>query len=595
MKKINREFTGRPTWLAVPPWLILGSVLVLAPLFLYMTLETLHRQRENAFRLLSEKGAALIRSFEAGTRTGMMGMGWGDPKLQRLLVETARQPDILYLMVTDDKGTILAHSDVSQIGNPALKDLDFLQAAQLQEVQWQQTTLPDGLSVFEVFRGFQPVKAFAGRHHGPGPRMRHPEEARDRPFPRLEGPQPEEDRAIFVGLDLKSIEQARQEDERHTIIMAAILLLVGFAGVFSLLLAQAYRSTRSSLSKVQAFSHQVVTHIPVGLVAVDRSGTVVSLNQAANGLLHKTPSEAVGLKADQVLPTPLCEILNKALSGEAFMESEMECCVGQDRTLAMEVMGTPLRDEKGSVTGGLLLVRDLAEIKSLKREIERNQRLASIGKLAAGVAHEIRNPLSSIKGFATYFRDRYRNVPEDVQTAEVMIKEVDRLNRVISQLLEFARPLNIHKEWVASEDLINHGLRMLRTALDAKGIQIRLSLDPSIQALFVDKDRMSQVLLNLLLNGVEAMEPFGVLTIETRQRKEDGALVLSVTDTGRGISPEDLPHVFDPYFTTRPGGTGLGLAIVHNIVKAHQGEVRVESWPGKGTSVDIYLPAKEAS
>ena len=164
ISKVSKRY-----WIGIPPWIIIGAVLILAPIFVFMTLENIHRQKENTTMLLVEKGAALIRSFEAGARTGMMGMmgmSRGGFRLQKLLMETAQQPDIVYLIVTNSKGVILAHDDPKKIGETYGKDLDLDRISSAEEVAWRQVSNPDGADTFEVFRRFSPTgRRFRG-HHG---------------------------------------------------------------------------------------------------------------------------------------------------------------------------------------------------------------------------------------------------------------------------------------------------------------------------------------------------------------------------------------------------------------------------------------------
>ena len=261
----------------------------------------------------------------------------------------------------------------------------------------------------------------------------------------------------------------------------------------------------------------------------------------------------------------------------------------------MEVSVSSLAGEDGSSWGQVILFRDMTEVQDLKREIEKSHRLASLGRLAAGVAHEIRNPLSSIKGFATYFKERYRDNPDDQRTAEIMIQEVDRLNRVIGQLLEFARPVAIEKKPTSLHTLIHHSLRMVERQAQEKGITIRKDLSPLVDRVSVDADRINQVLLNLYLNAIEAMEKGGALSVVLGRDSDQKRVKIIVSDTGVGIEEKDLQHIFDPYFTTRQSGTGLGLAIVHNIIESHMGEVRVQSQVGTGTSIIIFLPDSAGS
>jgi two-component system, NtrC family, sensor histidine kinase HydH len=208
------------------------------------------------------------------------------------------------------------------------------------------------------------------------------------------------------------------------------------------------------------------------------------------------------------------------------------------------------------------------------------------------VAHEIRNPLSSLKGFATYFRQRYGEVPDDVKVADIMIQEVDRLNRVITELLEFSRPMELKRKATDLAGLARHVLRTVEGQAREKGITVKADLSPGFPEAFIDSDRMTQVFLNLFLNALAAMDRGGVLSVNVT-RHDEGSLRVSVTDTGAGIRKGDIGRVFDPYYTTKPSGTGLGLAIVHRIVEAHGGEIRLESEPGKGTTFTILLPAEQ--
>jgi two-component system sensor histidine kinase HydH len=198
--------------------------------------------------------------------------------------------------------------------------------------------------------------------------------------------------------------------------------------------------------------------------------------------------------------------------------------------------------------------------------------------------------LSSIKGFATYFKERYRENPQDAQTAAIMIQEVDRLNRVVSQLLEFARPVNILPRPTAIAALIKDSLKLIETPAREKSIVLAVEDRSTAAEARLDADRLNQVLLNLYLNAVEAMAPGGTLTVRVADLKGAPGIEIRVSDTGGGIRPEDLSHVFDPYFTTKPAGTGLGLAIAHNIMETMGGDITVASRPGAGTTFTLRVP-----
>jgi two-component system, NtrC family, sensor histidine kinase HydH len=217
-------------WTRIPPWIFIGAVMVLLPLFGYMTYETIERQKKNSVQLLMEKGAALIRAFEAGTRTGVMGTQWNGFQLQRLLTETAQQPDIDYLLVTDIRGRIIAHNNPAQLGKTHGQRWDISQIIQSQSVLGREETLPNGQKVFEVTSRFMPS--------GPPIGMGH-RELLERFQALLDGLKiaPSEAWIIFIGLNMQSVEKARKEDMVHAIIMGAILLLIGFSGIVFLFLA----------------------------------------------------------------------------------------------------------------------------------------------------------------------------------------------------------------------------------------------------------------------------------------------------------------------------------------------------------------------
>ena len=227
------------------------------------------------------------------------------------------------------------------------------------------------------------------------------------------------------------------------------------------------------------------------------------------------------------------------------------------------------------------------KVAGLQAEVARQERLAAMGTLAAGVAHEIRNPLSSIKGFATYFRGKFEPGGKDHELAEIMIGEADRLNRVVSELLELTRPTELRPSATVPADLLSHAARLVEDDCRARGIAVRTSFVDT-GTVPMDFDKMLQAVLNLLLNAVQAMPDGGTLSISSRTVKD--RLELRVADTGHGIPRESLDRVFDPYFTTKNQGTGLGLATVRTIVEAHGGRVRVASEPGRGTEITLDLP-----
>lgn len=590
-----KEKMRKTGWFRIPPWILVGSAVILAPILVFWTHENLSREKRFVTEMMLEKGAALIRSFEAGTRTGMMGMMGmhrGEFRLQRLLMETARQPDIVSLIVTDTKGTILADNNPAMIGKSYGSALDLKRISHSRQVEWRKVKGRNGVPIFEVFRGFLPnrerlrgakqmtlcnplCQSFMDDGHHAG----------------TEGTRIGD--IIFVDLDMKSVEAVRKADSLHSIIMGLILFLIGFVGIFFLFLTQAYRTAKKTLTRVMAFSDSVVENMPIGLLFIDADGKVVSFNQSAEAVLSMSSTEVLGRHAHEVLPREFHSLVVQCKSQTRIIEKEIDCPLENGALVPLDIIVSPLQGDNDSFLGYIVLFRDLSEIQNLKSEVERSRRLASLGKLAAGIAHEIRNPLSSIKGFATYFKERYKDVPADQETADIMIQEVERLNRVIGQLQEFARPVNIEKRPTDIMKLIQQSLRLVEGDALQREIRVHLEGPPSMDNVTLDPDRIKQVLLNLYLNALEAMGKGGTLTVMVRGEKP-GMVEIEIRDTGEGITKEDLAHVFDPYFTRKPSGTGLGLAIVHKIMESHRGEIHIESTVGKGTKVILSFPIKGA-
>ncbi|HBT5957652.1 TPA: two-component system sensor histidine kinase ZraS, partial [Klebsiella pneumoniae] len=227
--------------------------------------------------------------------------------------------------------------------------------------------------------------------------------------------------------------------------------------------------------------------------------------------------------------------------------------------------------------------------KQLLEAMARKEKLVALGHLAAGVAHEIRNPLSSIKGLAKYFAERTSPGGESHQLAQVMAKEADRLNRVVSELLELVRPAHLNYQTVDINALIRHSLQLVSQDAQSRGIALQFTPRPELTTISADPDRLNQVLLNLYLNAMQAIGRDGIIRVSASEADRQRVKIV-VTDSGKGMSDEELQAIFTPYFTTKADGTGLGLAVVQNIIEQHGGTIRAESQPGAGAIFTLWLP-----
>lgn len=570
--------------LKTSPWIILGATAILIGVVLALALQNTRRDRRYLTEMLSTKGAALIRAVEAGTRTGMR-MMWGGAQVQRLLEETAQLPDVLYMAIVAPDGTALAHSDPARIGNAFRADRRIIHLGPEFEENWEMVTLDDGRAAFEVHRHFRPLPTGM---HGRGRTLGI------MPPPGIEGapewldPQKGRQLLIVIGLDVSPIEKMIHANIRNTVILSVILLLLGVAGFAALFWMYSYRAARRSLQDTSAFADEVVAHLPVGLIAVDPHGRIAFFNAAAGQIAGIDPAQALNQMPERVLPPHLCGLKSILDRGVAIREREMVCDF-TGRAVPVSVSGTRIVNAAGQLVGHILILRDLAQVKQLQAEIRRQEKLAALGGLAAGVAHEIRNPLSSIKGLATYFAGKFEAGSEERSLAQVMTQEVDRLNRVISELLEFARPADLNRSARDINPLLRHCLTLVGQDAAQKGIALHDDLAEGLCLAWIDPDRLSQCLLNLYINAIEAMGRGGRLTVVS-EPVDAAWLRIRIEDTGGGIAAEDLDRIFNPYFTTKSQGTGLGLAIVHKITESHGGRIQVDSTPRVGTRVTLLLP-----
>ncbi|MBI4690374.1 MAG: HAMP domain-containing protein [Nitrospirae bacterium] len=237
------------------------------------------------------------------------------------------------------------------------------------------------------------------------------------------------------------------------------------------------------------------------------------------------------------------------------------------------------------------------EIKKAQTKLIHSEKLASLGRMAAGVAHEINSPLTGIVTFGHLLRDKFPEDSQEREDVEVIIEQANRCSNIIKGLLGFARATSAEKGLININDLVNSSLNMVQHKADFFDIKVVLNLDESLPPLRVDASQIQQVFLNMIINAADAMEGKGTFTVTTRKVVENGSSFAEVefNDTGHGIMEENIPKLFEPFFTTKPvgKGTGLGLAVSHGIIQDHGGRIRVKSELGKGTSFFVRLPYYE--
>jgi two-component system sensor histidine kinase HydH len=377
------------------------------------------------------------------------------------------------------------------------------------------------------------------------------------------------------------------------VLLSLAMLLVGLGGWLSLSAVQGYRVSQKTIDDMQAYTSLLIARLPIGVIATDAQGRIATWNEAVSELTGIARSKATGRRPAEVLPAPLAALFADRAAGQGS---------GPDRDTSLRLMFgarrcelrchlLPITDSEQQYRGKVLLLSDVTEIRSLEQRMRESERLAAVGRMAGGVAHEVRNPLSSIKGLALLLKHKFPEHSRERDTADLLIQETERMNRTITEMLSFTRPAPLRVEPVDLGALLQRSLELVRTEAADSGVVTRVQLGPGLPAVEGDADRLQQVLMNVLLNGLQAMEEGGRLEIAA-EVDGDGVEV-RVTDTGRGIAPELQAQVFFPYFTTKPGGSGLGLAISQKIVADHHGTIEIESESGQGTTVVIRLPLRQ--
>ncbi len=352
-------------------------------------------------------------------------------------------------------------------------------------------------------------------------------------------------------------------------------------------------SEREAAADLQAVHQDIVRSLSSGLVTLGLRGNVLAVNQAASDLLSRSADQLVSRPVGEVLPG-----IDALLAGleprDLLRRADLVIRDGDRPQRHFGVSVSPLRDNHDQVIGRIVNFQDLTELRQMEAQVKRAERLAAIGTLAAGVAHEIRNPLASMSGSIELLRGA---PPEDAAALmEIIGREIDRLNRMVSDLLDYANPQPRERVNFDLATLVGETLKVFRRDPDLDGVEVGTAAGSLEEGVTIDGDpgKLRQVLWNLLRNAAEAAVAGGK-RVTVRVARADGMASVTVTDDGPGMEPAVVERVFDPFFTTKKKGTGLGLATSYNIVAEHGGRIQVDSRPGRGTSFTVLLPVPPQS
>ena len=367
-------------------------------------------------------------------------------------------------------------------------------------------------------------------------------------------------------------------------------------------LRNAYGSLREHVDTLNEELEQTNLHLASilesmtsGVAAIDSQGRITTFNKAAETITGLPAAAVIGRPYDTVFSNGSSLFrLTKLLQGDQRqINGETEFKTRAGHVIPLEFACSVMEDKTGRTLGALQVFRDLSTMKKLEEQARRADRLAALGEMAAGVAHEIRNPLGGIGGLAGLLEKDLDTDDPRRRLASRIVAGVQSLNHVVTSLLDFTRPIHPERKPFPLKEAIDSALALLAEPAAEAGVEVRLNGGLHRQTVMADPDLLKQVLLNLLANAVDAMPDGGTLTVSCRERLEDEVIEILVADTGVGIADEDLGKVFNPFFTTKDNGVGMGLAVAHRIIEAHGGRATVSSRLGRGTAFSIVLPATQ--
>jgi PAS domain S-box-containing protein len=359
----------------------------------------------------------------------------------------------------------------------------------------------------------------------------------------------------------------------------------------------------TEVQNAKIYNDILLENLTTGVIAARTDGIITVLNTEAEQITQLKADEFIDRSVD-LLPMPLREVINEALRSGQRQENRELVLERDEENVIARASSSVFHGQDGQVMGALMVLTDITAVKRLEQQIRRSDRLASLGTLSAGMAHEIKNPLVSIKTFAQLLPERYQDSDFRETFSNLIGHEIDRIDTLVNQLLRFARPAKPLLKPMHVHEVLEKSLMLVGHRLYQKEIKLSRSWNADVDTIRADADQMEQVFLNFFLNAMDAMKHGGELVVATEIQSPnewvrsmnrsndqvDEVLRVTVRDDGQGIRSEDIPHVFDPFFTTKDYGTGLGLSVVHGIIQEHGGQIEVESEPAKGTAFHILLP-----
>jgi two-component system sensor histidine kinase HydH len=471
-----------------------------------------------------------------------------------LIQAVGENKGIEYIVLQDKRGIISASKNVSEMRR--ISGDSFLENALQNKLSDTRVYSYDGRDVFEVVNSFQ----IADNSYG----------------------------LFRIGLSMKEANSVKARSQQRLLIISLVALVAGVVILSFLLVSQNYSLLSSAYERIQTYTGTVLENIADGIIVADNKKTVSVLNKASERIIEQSADDLTG-KSISNLNSEIEKVINDAYNAkwsEHTSEIKVRSVDSGEKLLSINVS----KITKAGDTSVIAVVRDVTESRAMEENIKRTEQLTAMGKLASAVAHEVRNPLNAISMTAQRLDREFSPKENEGKYRELtqMIKsESIRMNRIIEEFLKFAKPPKLNRQPTNIEQLLDEVTLLIKSQAEYHDIKVDKQYY-EIGIWNLDREQIKQVILNLLLNGIEAIPDGGTLLVKTWKEGDD--LAIEVTDTGKGIPEDVLPRIFDLYFTTKDMGTGLGLSIVQRIIAEHGGLIKVSSGLGIGTTFRIHLP-----
>jgi two-component system sensor histidine kinase PilS (NtrC family) len=354
-------------------------------------------------------------------------------------------------------------------------------------------------------------------------------------------------------------------------------------------------ATARTLADLRALHQRIVESIRSGVVTTDLQGHIYTFNAAAEEITGYKVSDVRGHDASIFfgdMTRQIADSMNAAATGKVSPRFQADCLTPNGLALRLGFSIAPLSGESGEISGMVITFQDLTDIRALEETSRRQDRMAAVGRLAASIAHEIRNPLAAMRGSIQMLRSEMEGDTEQAQLMEIILRESDRLNKIVADYLNYARPRPVELKNVDISALVADTFKLLRNSAElSEGHQLEEDLPARPAIVSGDPEQLKQVCWNIARNAMISMPDGGTFSVSLVE-VDDNRLRLSFSDTGCGMTPEQVERLFEP-FTSTTGGTGLGLSIVYQIIRDHSGTINVRSRLGEGTTITIELPVTQ--